>query len=63
MNSLSRHPETHTTNGQADSDEDQVNNGEDDHPRRGRQTALVDIQPEDTTQAVTEPRSEQSSLR
>lgn len=63
VNSLSRHPETHSTNSQTNSDEDQVDNGEDCHPRRGGQTTLVDVQPEDATQAVTEPGSEQSSLR
>jgi hypothetical protein len=63
MNSLSRHPETHTANSQTNPDEDQVGRSQNDHPRRGCQTALVDVQPEDTTKAVTEPGSEESSLR
>jgi hypothetical protein len=80
VESLSGHPETHTTlwkglptisrksevrvtyHSQSNSNEDQVDNGKENHPRRGCQTSLVDVQPENTTDAETEPGSEQSSL-
>lgn len=62
MNSFTRHPKTETTEGHANADNHQVEDGQRNLLRRRKVLAPVHEQPEDTAQSEGEPAGEQGSL-
>lgn len=62
MHSLARHPETHTAKRTGNADDDQVDDGHCDLPRRREVHALVHEEPHDRGETEREPAGEKSSL-